>query len=386
MNKSFFSTQKKLGILGGGQLGKMLLQTTRTWDIYTKVLDPDNEAPARLACNEFHVGSLMDYDTVFNFGKDCDVVTIEIEHVNVHALQALKKQGVTVHPDPNALEIINDKGLQKMFFKANDLPTSDFMFFENKEDVIKSLNQGDISLPFVQKSRKDGYDGRGVQIVNIAADTERLLNGSCLVEDKVDLKMEIAIIASRNIQGQVACYDAVAMDFVEGANMLDLLLYPVAIDATLVSKAKDIASALIQKLNICGLLAVEFFIDKKDTIYINEIAPRPHNSGHQTIESSETSQYEQHLRGILDLPLGSTNVTIPSVMVNLLGAEGYSGNVYYEQIEECMATEGVHVHIYGKKQTRPFRKMGHVTVTNKSLDQAKKIAQWVKQTLIVKSL
>jgi 5-(carboxyamino)imidazole ribonucleotide synthase len=386
MNKSFFSTQKKLGILGGGQLGKMLLQTTRTWDIYTKVLDPDNEAPARLACNEFHVGSLMDYDTVFNFGKDCDVVTIEIEHVNVHALQALKKQGVTVHPDPNALEIINDKGLQKMFFKANDLPTSDFMFFENKDDVIKSLNQGDISLPFVQKSRKDGYDGRGVQIVNIDADTERLLNGSCLVEDKVDLKMEIAIIASRNIQGQVACYDAVAMDFVEGANMLDLLLYPVAIDATLVSKAKDIASALIQKLNICGLLAVEFFIDKKDTIYINEIAPRPHNSGHQTIESSETSQYEQHLRGILDLPLGSTNVTIPSVMVNLLGAEGYSGNVYYEHIEKCMATEGVHVHIYGKKQTRPFRKMGHVTVTNKSLDEAKKIAQWVKQTLIVKSL
>ena len=386
MNKSFFSTQKKLGILGGGQLGKMLLQTTRTWDIYTKVLDPDNEAPARLACNEFHVGSLMDYDTVFNFGKDCDVVTIEIEHVNVHALQALKKQGVTVHPDPNALEIINDKGLQKMFFKANDLPTSDFMFFENKDDVIKSLNQGDISLPFVQKSRKDGYDGRGVQIVNIAADTERLLNGSCLVEDKVDLKMEIAIIASRNIQGEVACYDAVAMDFVEGANMLDLLLYPVAIDATLVSKAKDIASELIQKLNICGLLAVEFFIDKKDTIYINEIAPRPHNSGHQTIESSETSQYEQHLRGILDLPLGSTNVTIPSVMVNLLGAEGYSGNVYYEHIEKCMATEGVHVHIYGKKQTRPFRKMGHVTVTNKSLDEAKKIAQWVKQTLIVKSL
>ena len=386
MNKSFFSTQKKLGILGGGQLGKMLLQTTRTWDIYTKVLDPDIEAPARLSCNEFQVGSLMDYDTVFNFGKDCDVVTIEIEHVNVHALQALKKQGVTVHPDPNALEIINDKGLQKMFFKANDLPTSDFMFFENKDDVIKSLNQGVISLPFVQKSRKDGYDGRGVQIVNIAADTERLLNGSCLVEDKVDLKMEIAIIASRNIQGEVACYDAVAMDFVEGANMLDLLLYPVAIDATLVSKAKDIASELIQKLNICGLLAVEFFIDKKDTIYINEIAPRPHNSGHQTIESSETSQYEQHLRGILDLPLGSTNVTIPSVMVNLLGAEGYSGNVYYEHIEKCMATEGVHVHIYGKKQTRPFRKMGNVTVTNKSLHEAKKIAQWVKQTLIVKSL
>ena len=350
----------------------MLLQTTRTWDIYTKVLDPDKEAPARLACNEFQVGSLMDYNTVFNFGKDCDVVTIEIEHVNVMALQELKKQGVTVHPDPHALEIINDKGLQKMFFKANDLPTSDFMFFENKDDVMTGLEQGDIALPFVQKSRKDGYDGRGVQIVNVVADTERLLNVPCLVEDKVDLKMEIAIIASRNTQGQVACYDAVAMDFVEGANMLDLLLYPVAIDEALLSKAKEIASELIEKLNICGLLAVEFFIDKKDTIFINEIAPRPHNSGHQTIESSETSQYEQHLRGILNLPLGSTKVNIPSVMVNLLGAEGYSGNVFYENIEECMAQAGVHIHIYGKKQTRPFRKMGHVTVTNDSLEEAKK--------------
>ncbi len=386
MNTTFFSTRKKLGILGGGQLGKMLLQTTRTWDVYTKVLDPDKEAPARLSCNEFLVGSLQDYDTVLSFGKDCDVLTIEIEHVNVEALYQLKKQGVVVHPDPHALEIINDKGLQKMFFKAHDLPTSDFTFFEDKNDVLTAIEQGDITYPFVQKSRKDGYDGRGVQIVNSPSDTGNLLNAFCLVEDKVDLKMEIAIIASRNEQGQIACYDAVAMDFVEGANMLDLLLYPVEIDEEMIAKAKQIASTLIEKLNICGLLAVEFFIDKKDNLFINEIAPRPHNSGHQTIESSETSQYEQHLRGILNLPLGSTNVNIPSVMVNLLGADEYSGDVYYENIEACMAKEGVHIHIYGKKQTRPFRKMGHVTVTNESLEEAKKIAQWVKQTLIVKSL
>ena len=386
MNSSFFSTQKKLGILGGGQLGKMLLQCTRTWDIYTKVLDPDKEAPSRLACNEFQVGSLQDFETVYQFGKDCDIVTIEIEHVNVEALKKLKEEGILVHPDPHALEIINDKGLQKMFFKANDLPTSDFTFFENKNDVLVSLEQGDITYPFVQKSRKDGYDGRGVCIVNSEKDHAGLMDTSCLVEDKVDLKMEIAIIASRNEQGQIICFDAVAMDFVEGANMLDLLLYPVEIDSLLLAKAKQIASTLITKLNICGLLAVEFFIDKNDHLFINEIAPRPHNSGHQTIESSETSQYEQHIRGILNLPLGSVKVKKPSAMVNLLGAEGYTGNVYYENIEECMSHAGVHVHIYGKKQTKPFRKMGHVTITHSSLDEAKKIAQWVKQTLIVKSL
>ncbi len=386
MNSSFFSTQKKLGILGGGQLGKMLLQCARTWDVYTKVLDPDEEAPGRLACNEFHVGSLQDYDTVYNFGKDCDVLTIEIEHVNVDALHALKEAGVTVHPDPKALEIINDKGLQKMFFKANDLPTSDFILYENKQDVLNAIKRGEINFPFVQKSRKDGYDGRGVQIINTLDDCEKLLDTACLVEDKVDLKIEIAIIASRNDHGQIVCYDAVAMDFVEGANMLDMLLYPVDIEPEIISKAKQIASELIEKLNICGLLAVEFFIDKSDNLFINEVAPRPHNSGHQTIESSETSQYEQHLRGVLNLPLGSTQVKIPSVMVNLLGAEGYTGNVYYENIETCMAHEGVHIHIYGKKQTKPFRKMGHVTVTNNLLNEAKKIAQWVKQTLKVKSL
>lgn len=386
MNSSFFSTQKKLGILGGGQLGKMLLQCTRTFDVYTKVLDPDKEAPSKIGCNEFHVGSLQDFDTVYHFGKDCDVVTIEIEHVNVEALEKLKEEGVIVHPDPHALEIINDKGLQKMFFKANDLPTVDFTFFENKDEVLISLEQGDITYPFVQKSRKDGYDGRGVHIVNSANDTDALLNVPCLIEDKVDLKIEIAVIASRNQNGQIICYDAVAMDFVEGANMLDLLLYPVEMDSLILAKAKQIASTLIQKLNICGLLAVEFFIDQKDNLYINEIAPRPHNSGHQTIESSETSQYEQHIRGVLNLPLGSAKVKKPSAMVNLLGAEGYTGDVYYENIEECMSHEGVHVHIYGKKQTKPFRKMGHVTVTNASLSEAKRIAQWVKQTLKVKSL
>lgn len=386
MNTSFFSTSRKLGILGGGQLGKMLLQCTRTWDIYTKVLDPDPEAPCRLACNEFRVGDLQDYETVYDFGKDCSVLTIEIEHVNVDALKALKSEGVTVHPDPHALEIIKDKGLQKMFFKAHDLPTADFTLYDDPGEILVSIEQGDLSFPFVQKSRQGGYDGKGVLVVNGLADTASLISSSCLVEDKVDMKVEIAVIASRNEKGQIVCYDAVSMDFVEGANMLDLLLYPLEMDSLVLGRAKQIASILIEKLNICGLLAVEFFLDHQDNLYINEIAPRPHNSGHQTIESSETSQYEQHIRGILNLPLGSTSVLVPSVMVNLLGAEGYTGPVYYENIEKCMAHEGVNVHIYGKKITKPFRKMGHVTVTHPSLAEAKRIATWVKQTLIVKSL
>lgn len=386
MNVSFFSTTKKLGILGGGQLGKMLLQPTRTWDIYTKVLDPDPEAPSRLACNEFVQGNLDDFDTVYSFGKDCDVLTIEIEHVNIEALHKLKTEGVRIHPSPHALEIIKDKGLQKMFLKSNNMPTADFIFFENKQDVLISLEQGDIVLPFVQKSRKDGYDGKGVVVVNSMADLPNLLNVPCIIEDKIPLKQEIAIIASRNEQGQILCYDAVAMDFVEGANMLDLLSYPHEMDAVMLAKAQQLASTLIEKLEICGLLAVEFFIDQNDHLFINEVAPRPHNSGHQTIESSETSQYEQHLRGILNLPLGSTKVKKPSVMVNLLGAEGYTGPVYYENIEECIAHEGVHVYIYGKKMTKPFRKMGHVTVTNHSLFEAKRLALWIKKQLQVKSL
>jgi 5-(carboxyamino)imidazole ribonucleotide synthase len=385
MKPSFFSSSRKLGILGGGQLGKMLLYYTRRWDIYTSVLDPDPDAPARLACNEFTQGSLLDYQTVYEFGKQCDVLTIEIEHVNVEALQQLKSEGVIVHPDPKALDIINDKGLQKMFFKAHHLPTSDFTFYDNKEAILTAIDQGDLTYPFVQKSRKGGYDGRGVHIVRQAGDLEGLIEAPSLVEDLVRVKQEIAIIAARNSEGQVICYDAVSMEFIEGANMLDLLAYPVQLDSLILAKAKQIASTLIELLDICGLLAVEFFINQHDHVFINEVAPRPHNSGHQTIESSETSQYEQHLRGILNLPLGSTRVHIPSVMVNLLGAEGYSGDVIYENMDTCLEHEGIHVHIYGKKKTKPFRKMGHVTVTNNSLEEAKKMAQWVKETILVRS-
>lgn len=386
MNPTFFSTPLKLGILGGGQLGKMLLQCTRNWDVYTKVLDPDAEAPSRIACNEFVQGSLQDFDTVYQFGKDCTVLTIEIEHVNAAALKQLKAEGVIVHPDPEALCTIQDKGLQKMFFRFHELPTTDFALYDGIDSILNAIQNGLIRYPFVQKTRTAGYDGKGVSIIKSEADLPKLMEMPSLVEDCVDVKTEIAVIASRNAQGQVVCFDPVSMDFHEDANLLDLLLYPAPIDQTMTDKAKHIAIQLIEKFNICGVLAVEFLINHQDEIYINEVAPRPHNSGHQTIESTVTSQYEQHIRGVLNLPLGSTAVKIPSAMVNLLGAEGFTGDVNYVGIEQCLEQEGVYVHIYGKKKTKPFRKMGHVTVTNASLEEAKNKAQWVKQTLQVQSL
>ncbi|MBK8146192.1 MAG: 5-(carboxyamino)imidazole ribonucleotide synthase [Bacteroidetes bacterium] len=383
--QSFFSGGKKLGILGGGQLGKMLLQCSNVWDIHTKVLDPDAEAASRYTCTEFVQGSLQDFDTVYQFGKDCDVLTIEIEHVNVEALKKLESEGVSVHPKPASLETIQDKGLQKIFFTANQLPTSDFLLFENKMEVLDALQRGTIKIPFVQKTRKAGYDGRGVLIVNEEKDLEQLFDTPSLVEDKVELLHEIAVIAVRNEQGEIKCFDPVLMDFHAGANMLDLLLFPAPLEDDLCQQAKAIAQTLIEKFEICGLLAVEFLINPQGKIFINEVAPRPHNSGHQTIESCYSSQYQQHIRGILSLPLGSTELILPSAMVNLLGAEGHTGPVKYEGLEDCLSKEGVAVHLYGKKISKPFRKMGHVTVTNKDINQAKNIATWVRQTLQVKS-
>ena len=386
MKTVFFSTSKKLGILGGGQLGKMILPSAQAWDIHTKVLDADIDAPCKNYCNEFVLGNLQDFDTVYQFGQDCDVITIEIEKVNVDALKKLKSEGKVVHPNPNSLEIIQDKGLQKMFYKTNQIPTSDFIIFDNKMAVLNAIENKLIKIPFVQKTRKDGYDGRGVCVVNTEGDLVNLLDGPCLVEDKVEISIELAIIAARNEQGEIVVYDPVSMEFHDGANMLDLLLYPAPIDQSITEKAQQIAKDLITQFDICGLLAVEFLIDKQNNIWVNEVAPRAHNSGHQTIESSYTSQYQQHVRAILNLPLGSTKTMMPSAMVNILGAEGHTGNVYYDGITECLHEEGVFIHIYGKKITKPFRKMGHATIVNQNLNEAKNKALWVRQILQAKSL
>jgi 5-(carboxyamino)imidazole ribonucleotide synthase len=384
MNNSYISSTKKLGILGGGQLGKMLLQCTNTWDVYTKVLEPTADSPCKNLCNEFVQGSLHDFQTVYDFGKNCDVLTIEIEHVNVEALKKLNAEGIKVHPHPIALETIQDKGLQKIFYQQNNFPTAEFVLCENKNEALAIAEKWNYQA--VQKSRKAGYDGKGVFVLSGKNEAENLMDVPCVMERKISLKKEIAVIASRNENGEVKCFPSVEMDFHAGANMLDLLLFPAQIEKELEDKAEKIATELITKFNICGLLAVEFFVDENNQLLINEVAPRPHNSGHQTIESSITSQYEQHLRGILNLPLGITTIKMPSAMVNLLGANGFEGDVYYEGMEKCMAKEGVKIHIYGKKKTKPFRKMGHVTVLHQDINEAKKTAEWVKQNLIVRSL
>ncbi len=384
MNNSFISSNKKLGILGGGQLGKMLLQCTNTWDIFTKVLEPAADSACKNLCNEFVQGSLHDYKMVYDFGKNCDVLTIEIEHVNVEALKQLKAEGVIVHPNPSALETIQDKGLQKLFYQKNSFPTSEFVLCENKNEAFAVAEKWNFEA--VQKSRKAGYDGKGVYVCSSKSEAENLMDLPCVMERKIKMKTEIAVIAARNENDEVRCYPAVEMDFHDGANMLDLLLFPAQIENKIAEQAEMLATQLIRAFDICGLLAVEFFVDENNHLLINEVAPRPHNSGHQTIESSITSQYEQHLRGILNLPLGSTTIKMPSAMVNLLGASGFEGDVFYEGMEKCLEKEGVKIHIYGKKKTKPFRKMGHVTVLHHDINEAKKTAQWVKQNITVKSL
>lgn len=381
-----FSSNKKLGIVGGGQLGKMLLYTTRQWDIYTKVLDADCEAPSRLACNEFVQGSLTDFETVYNFGKDCDVITIEIENVNTDALQKLEDEGKIIHPKPSAIKLIKDKGLQKEFYKQNHLPTSAFQLFDTIEEVKNAIENKTLLFPFVQKSRTEGYDGKGVAIIKSDKDLDKLLPSPSVIESLVDIASELAVIAVRNSSGELKSYDTVSMEFHPEANLLDLLLYPAPIENYYVEKTKQIAEALIEKLDMCGLLAVEFFLTKQGEILINEIAPRPHNSGHQTIESCFCSQYENHLRAVFNFPLGSTHFHTPSAMINILGDKDYAGAVHYKNIENCMSHSDIHLHIYGKKITKPYRKMGHATITNKELNKAKEKALWLRNQLQVISL
>lgn len=380
---NYFSSNFKLGILGGGQLGKMLLYDTRKFDIYTCVLDASNEAPCKIACNEFHLGDLMNYEAVYNFGKHVDVLTIEIENVNVDALEALEKEGVKVYPASHTLRTIQNKAKQKLFYVDNDLPTAPFSRFAFTSEIDEAISNGGVSLPFVWKSAQFGYDGTGVKIVKSVADLEGLPNVECITEALVPFKNELAVIVARNASGDIKTYPVVEMEFHPEANQVEYVICPARIPEEVAKKAIDVALRTSKAYNHVGLLAVEMFQTEDDRILINEVAPRPHNSGHQTIEASYTSQFEQHIRAILNLPLGRTDSKVGGVMVNLVGAEGHSGNVVYKNIETIMDMEGVTPHIYGKKQTRPFRKMGHVTIVNADLDEARRIAEQVKKTIKV---
>jgi 5-(carboxyamino)imidazole ribonucleotide synthase len=380
---NYFSSNFTLGILGGGQLGKMLLYETRKFDIKTHVLDPSAEAPCRIACDFFQQGDLMDYETVYQFGQHTDVLTFEIEGVNVAALVQLEKEGKKIFPSPKTLENIQDKGIQKQFYQKHGIPTSSFDVFATKKDLIASISMGTTSLPVVWKSCTGGYDGKGVGIIRKLEDLIPLSEDRCIAEALIPFKNELAVIVARNPDGEVRTYPVVEMEFHPEANQVEYVICPARISEAVALKARDIAVKVSMAFEHVGLLAVEMFQTEQDDILVNEVAPRPHNSGHYSIEASYTNQFEQHLRAILNLPLGNTDSKVGGIMVNLVGAEGYTGEVVYQNIEEIMAMEGVTPHIYGKKETRPFRKMGHVTIVNKDLAVARAIAEKVKHTIKV---
>ena len=380
---SFFSGKQKIGILGGGQLGKMLLNTTTKWDIHTKVMDPSIEAPSRISCNEFVKGDLMDYQDVFKFGKSVDILTIEIENVNTQALSDLEKEGIKVYPQPKIIKTIQNKCSQKKFYKKNKIPTAQFKLFDSKEKLKDEVARGLVSFPFVWKSESMGYDGFGVKIVRSNQDLEEVNQGPCLAEELVNIDKELGIIVCRSPLGETKFYPCVEMEFHPQANQVEYVLSPARISKNISKRAEKIALNVSKSFNHVGLLAVELFLTLDGEILVNEVAPRPHNSGHYTIEAAYTSQFEQHIRAILDLPLGETSNKVSGVMVNLVGKKGYSGLVNFKNIEHILAIEGVNPHIYGKKKTRPYRKMGHITVINKDLKTARKIAEEVKQTIEV---
>ena len=379
----YFSSNFTLGILGGGQLGKMLLYETRKFDIKTSVLDPSKNAPCKIACDTFEVGDLMDFETVYNFGKKVDVLTFEIEHVNIDALESLEKEGVTVYPSSNTLRNINDKITQKKFYQTHQIHTSAFQIFNSKDELIVAINKYEIRYPFVWKQSTGGYDGMGVCIVRNKEDLANVKDTPCIAEKLIPFVNELAVIVSRNPNGEVASYPVVEMEFHPEANQVEYVICPARIENNIAERAKKIAEKVSNSFEHVGLLAVELFQTEEGEILVNEVAPRPHNSGHFSIEGSLTNQFEQHIRAILNLPLGNTKSKIAAIMVNLVGEEGYTGDAYYKNLEQILNLHGVTPHIYGKKQTRPYRKMGHVTIVNNDISKARKIAEVVKNTIKV---
>lgn len=378
MAKDFYG-ELKLGILGGGQLGRMLIQEAINFNVNVHVLDPDKNAPCRNLSNQFVHGPLDDFDTVYAFGKGLDMITIEIEKVNVDALEKLEEEGVVVYPQSRVIRLIQDKGLQKQFFKQNDIPTAPFQLMSSKENLANAT----IPLPYIQKLRKDGYDGRGVKKIVNESDIKTAFEAPSLVEQWIDFEKELAIIVSRNDNGDVAVFPCVEMEFNPEANLVEFLISPSTLPFEIQQRAELLAKKIAEDLQIVGLLAVELFLTRDGQLLVNELAPRPHNSGHQSIEGNFTSQFAQHLRAIFNLAPGNTATRTNAVMVNLLGEPGHEGLARYEGIEDILAMEGVYLHLYGKKFTKPFRKMGHVCIVSEDREQAIAIAREVQQTLKV---
>lgn len=373
----FKPNEIKIGMLGGGQLGRMTIQCAINYNLYICCLDPDENAPCKSIANEFTKGSLTDFDTVYKFGKNKDIITIEIENVNIEALKVLQKEGKKIFPQPEVIEIIKDKGLQKMFYQRHNIPSPDFFLIEHKEQIAKY----NPFFPFFQKLRTGGYDGKGVVKLGHPNKIEQAFDAPSVLERLVDFDKEISVIVARNESGEVRCFPAVECEFNPEANLVEFLFSPANIKKNIEKKAIEIATLVAEKLKIVGILAVELFVTKDGTVLVNEVAPRPHNSGHQTIEGNITSQFDQYLRAILNLPLGDTAIIKPSVMINLLGEKNHDGLAKYEGLIDAMKYKGVYIHLYGKVKTKPFRKMGHVTVVDEDLNLAKKKAVTIKDLI-----
>lgn len=376
------SPNQILGVLGGGQLGRMLIQSAINYNQDIHILDPDPNAPCKDIAQHFQVGSLKDFDTVYSFGKNCDVITVEIEAVNTDALQKLADEGKKVFPQSHILKLIQDKREQKQFYAQHGIPTADFVLTENKADVISKKS----FLPAVNKLGKEGYDGRGVEILRSEDDLERAFDAPGLLEKLIDFDKEIAVTVARNENGELIAYPAVECAFHPTANLVEFLFAPAQISPEVEKKAQEIAKEVILKLDMVGILAVELFVTKSGDVLVNEIAPRPHNSGHHTIEANYTSQFEQHLRSVMNWPLGNPDLRCPAAMINLLGEDGFSGPAIVEGKEEAMAEKGVYIHLYGKKLTKPFRKMGHVTILDENVESLKAKANRIKELIKIKSI
>lgn len=379
---NFYTSQNKLGILGGGQLGKMLINEANKLNISCKVMDPNKEAPCSNLVENFIVGDLLNYDDVYNFGKNVEVLTIEIENVNTDALKKLEEEGVKVYPSSENIKTIQNKSVQKNFYLKNNLPSSFFKTYDNIDDLINEAENKKCKYPFVWKSARFGYDGKGVKIINNIEDLKTLPNIECIIEDKISIKKELSIIVARNKRSQEKNFPTVEMEF-NLENLVDKVICPAQISDDLNNKAIQLALKTSRAFNHIGLLAIELFITDNDEILINEVAPRPHNSGHHTIECCLISQFEQHLRAIFNLNLGSTSIKIPGIMLNLVGEEKHFGEAIYDNIEESLKIPGASIHIYGKKDTKPHRKMGHITIVNKDLNKAKEFAEIIRKSIKV---
>ena len=381
MNMKTTSLKKKLGILGGGQLGKMLTNVTRKWSIQTYILDPNPDCPASKCCDLFFKGDFNNYQDVYNFGKKVDIITIEIEHVNVRALYKLEKEGIEVYPSPSNIELIQNKGVQKDFFKKNKIPTSDYKRFDNKKILSTYISKTKSRYSFIWKSETMGYDGKGVKLVQSLSDLDDINENSCVIEDVVDIKHELAVLVARNKSGKSKYFPVLEMEFNQKSNQVEYVILPSRIPEKIKLKSLEIADLVSKSLDHVGLIAVELFCTHNHDVLVNEIAPRVHNSGHLTIESCITSQFEQHIRAIYDMPIGNVNQIFPSVMVNLVGENDHHGEAVYHNIDKAFDLDGVYPHLYGKKITKPNRKMGHLTIIDEKLEKAISKARILKNTI-----